>query len=391
MKEFNAYFPTKLVVGTGRISEVGTEMALLGTKVFGVFDPFLKDSEILGKIRQWLKESGLSLVEFYDVVPNPRYQDMDRGAALCVENGCDCVLAIGGGSAIDTAKAITLAAKYGGSTWDYTKRYFELDKVKEPKQKGLPMLAVPTTAGTGAEATLSSVVNNQELHVKCSIINPVLFPNTSIIDASMMYSVPPMLTALTGLDTFSHAFESYISTSANEFSEMLSLKSMELFVRSIRTAVHEPTNKEAREDMALASALAGAAFCQASLCLPHAIAQPVGGLRDVPHGATLAICMPPIIKWTLPYGQEKFAKVAELLDPSVRDLPLEQKAQAIVPLFEQLYQDLGVTVKYGDYGLTEADIPELTDIVFDYYKWDLGGHPKPVTREDVEEIYRQCM
>lgn len=391
MKAFNALIPTKLVVGAGRLSEVGSEMAELGTKVFGVFDPFLRGSETTKKIRGWLEEKDLELIEFYDVVPNPRYTDMDKGRDICVANGCDCILAVGGGSAIDTAKAITLSAVYGGSSWDYTTRHYEPEKVRSPKKRGLPLLAIPTTAGTGTEATLCSVVNNPDIHVKCTIINPVIFPNTSIIDPEIMYSVPPKTTAFTGLDTFAHAFESYIVASANEFSEMLSLKSIELCAKHLRTAVHEPKNEDARAGMALASALAGAAFCQCGLCLPHAMGQPVGGLKDAPHGATVAICLPAILEWTLPYAQEKIARVAALFDPAVAGLPVNEQANAIIPVLKKLYEDIGATETYKDYGVTEEDIPTLVNMVYDYYAQDAAGHPKPVTREDVAMLFKNSL
>ncbi len=391
MKPFDAFFPVKIVMGAGRINEIGKLTAQLGKKAFGVFDPFLKDGELIKQVRGYLKENGVELVEFYKIVPNPRYTDMDEGMELCKKEKCDSVVTIGGGSAIDTAKAIAIAVVHGGSTWDYTERYFEADKVKRPKTKGLPLIAVPTTSGTGAEATLCAVVDEPVRKLKCAIINPAVYPDIALLDPELTYSAPPMLTALTGLDTFAHAFESYLAKAATEFSEMLSLKSIELFIRSIRTAVKEPRNADARADMALASCLAGASFCQASLCLPHAIGQPVSAITDAPHGGSLAVCIPPIIEWTLPFAQEKIAKVAEMFDPSIAGLPVSEKARKIVPIIKKLYEDLNVKVSYKDYGMTEKDVVTCTDLVFAHFQWDIKGHPKEVTREDVMDIYRKCL
>lgn len=392
MKGFEAYFPVKLVVGAGKIKEIGKHASKLGKKACLVYDPFLKDSEVIKNICNSLKEKGIKIgMEYNKVVPNPRHTDIDEGAALCKKAGCDFVIGVGGGSAMDTAKGFSLVVVHGGSSWDYTNK--QSGEVKRPTTKGLPILAVPTTAGTGSEATLAaSIVNLEgEKKLKGAVVNPVIFPDISIVDAELMYSKPAMLTAHTGLDAFAHAFESYVAVTATEFSEMLSLKSMELFVRSIRKAVKEPKNKEAREDMALSSTLGGASFCQASLCLPHAIAQPVSALTDAPHGATLAICLPYIIEWTLPYGEEKFAKVAELFDPSISGLPVSEKAKKLIDLLEELYNDLGINVTYNDYGMNEEDIKTATEYVFDQYVWDIEGHPKKVTREAVEEIYRKCL
>ena len=391
MKPFDMFFPVRLLVGAGRVKELGKWASGYGKKAFIVYDPFLKGANLPSAIKADLKENGVETIEFFDVVPNPRHTMMDEGVKICLQNGCDVVIGVGGGSAIDTAKAVALAAKHGGSAWDYTERYFEPENVRRPTSKGLPILTVPTTAGTGTEATHVSVVNNHDLKMKCAIINENIYPVVSIIDPELMVSVPKKVTAHTGVDTFSHAFESYISKGATEWSRMLAKRSMELFAKSIRTAVNEPGNIDARAEMALSCTLAGAAFVQSGLALPHAIGQPVSAITDAPHGATLAVCLPVIIKWTIPEAESDFADVAEILDASVRDLPNSEKAAMLPEILDELYKDIDINETYASYGMTKEHIKEAVDLSLGAYQWDIGGHPKKVDRADLEEIYRRCL
>lgn len=391
MKSFNMFFPVRLLVGAGRVKELGKWTAGYGKKAFIVYDPFLKGAGLPEEIKADLKKNGVDTVEFFDVVPNPRHTMMDEGARIAVDNGCDVVIGVGGGSAIDTAKAIALEAKHGGSAWDYTERYFEPENVRRPETKGLPILTVPTTAGTGTEATHVSVVNNHELKMKCAIINEHIYPDVSIIDPELMVTVPKKVTAHTGVDTFAHAFESYIAKGATEWSRMLAKRSMELFAKSIRAVFNEPEDIDARSEMALSCTLAGAAFVQSGLALPHAIGQPVSAITDAPHGATLAVCLPVIIKWTIPYAAQDFADVAEILDASVKDLPTSEKAAMLPEILEQLYKDIDINETYSSYGMTQEHIEEAVDLSLGAYQWDIGGHPKKVDRADLEEIYRRCL
>ncbi len=389
MKEFGINFPVNVIVGAGKLKMLGEISKEYGKKAFLLYDPFLRDSDTIEAIKKDLQENGINFFEFFDVVPNPRNTTIDHGAELCKENECDFVIAIGGGSAIDSAKAIALVMTNGGTCWEYTERQNE--DVTRPKNKALPIIVIPTTAGTGTEATPCSVINNPSLKKKCTIINPAIFPTVSIVDPEIMESVPPMLTALTGIDTFAHAFEAYISKNANVWSETVSLKSIELFAKSIRKAVKDGDDMEARAEMAFACTLGGWAIALAGVCMPHALGQPLSAFTDAPHGGTLAACIPQIIEWTLPYAEEKLAKVATIFDPSL--IGLDQKAQAekLPEIMHELYEDLQIEVSFGGYGLKEEDIPAFIDLAYTAFKQDIDCHPKPATKEDVEMLVRKCL
>lgn len=390
MQSFQYQFPTQLRVGNGKRKELGALAATYGTKAFAVFDPFLNNSTVQKEMLDDLRQNGIESVVFSEIIPNPRNTSIDYGAELCRSTGCQLVIAVGGGSAIDTAKAIALTAALGGNCWNYTERQGE--PVTRPDRPGLPLIAIPTTAGTGTEATQFAVINNPEQVRKCTIITPLIYPCVSIIDPELMISIPPQLTALTGIDTFAHAFEAYICKGQNEFSDALALYAMELFAKSIRRAVQDGSDLEARGMMAMSCALAGAAFSNAGVCLPHAMGQPLSAFTDAPHGGTLAACIPQVIEWTIPYAEERLARVAEILDAdAVSGKTQAQKAAALPELMDKLYADLDVHVSFSGYGLKEEDVDAFVDLCFTAYKQDMEAHPKPVTRQDVYDLVHKCM
>ncbi len=389
MKDIMINFPTKVMIGDGMLKNLGEQASGLGKKAFVLYDPFLKGSATLQAIFDDLKACGVAYTEFDDVVPNPRNTTIDRGAGICAQEKCDVVIGIGGGSAIDSAKAIALVMTNGGTCWEYTERQNEY--VHRPEKSALPLIVIPTTAGTGTEATPCAVINNPSLKRKCTIINPAIYPTVSLIDPALMTSIPQLSTALTGIDTFAHAFEAYISKNANEWTDTIALRSIELFARSIRAAVKDGSDIDARYDMALACMLGGWSIAQAGVTLPHALGQPLSAFTDAPHGGTLAACLVQIIEWTLPYGEDKFAKVAEIFDPSLVGKSKTEQAAALPELLYKLYQEIGVDVSFGGYGLKEEEIPAFVDLAYTAFKQDIDGHPKPTSREDVERLVQQCM
>ncbi len=390
MKSFDFIFPTRMRVGADRMQELGVTAREYGTHAFVVLDPFLKGSQTAASILEDLRQNGVEHTVYYDVMPNPRNTMIDEGIVLCRAAKCDVVVVVGGGSAIDTAKAIALVAVHGGTCWEYTERAGET--VQRPSTPGLPLIVCPTTAGTGSETTACAVINNPSEVRKCTIINPVIYPTVSIIDPKIMLSVPPLLTALTGIDTFAHSFEAFICSGSNAISDMFALRSMELFAQNIRTAVQNGSDVEARSQLAMSCAMGGAALFNAGVCLPHALGQPLSAFTDAPHGGTLAACLPQVIEWTLPYAQDRFARVAEIMDPmGVQGMTIEQKAYQLPKIMHALYQDLDVHVSFSGYGLKLDDLDAFIELCFTAFRQDIEKHPKPVTRENIREVLEMCM
>lgn len=389
MKAFQASLPLTLDFEVGAIQRIGEKVAAFGTKVFLMVDPFLQGSDLVEQVTGSFIERGIECVEFYDIVPNPRHTTIDRAVEQVRRAGCDAVVAVGGGSAIDSAKAVAFVAVHGGSCWDYTERLGEV--VTRPQRRGLPLLVVPTTSGTGTEATPFAVINNPELGLKCAIVNPFIYPDVALIDPQILVSKPPRLTALTAVDTFCHALEAYISIHCTPWVEMVALQSIRLFAANALQCVEHGDDLQARANMAFASTLGGMAIAGAGVTVSHALGQPLGAMTDAPHGGTVAASTPNVIRWTLPVCADKFATVAGILEPATLSLSVDERAVRLPGILEQLFSTLGLTDTFQSYGLLPDQIDEFARTVWTSFNQDLACHPKKVnSQKDVADIVRMC-
>lgn len=389
MNAFQASLPLTLDFEVGAIRRMGDKVAPFGTKVFLMVDPFLESSEWVAQVTASFIERGIEYLEFYDIVPNPRHTTIDRAVDQVLRAGCDVVVAMGGGSAIDSAKAVAFVAVHGGNCWDYTERLGE--EVRRPQRRGLPLLVVPTTSGTGTEATPFAVINNPELGLKCAIVNPFIYPDVALIDPQILVSKPPKLTALTAVDTFCHALEAYISIHCTPWVEMVALQAIRLFAANAQRCVEHGTDLEARANMAFASTLGGMAIAGAGVTVSHALGQPLGAMTDAPHGGTVAASTPHVIRWTLPVAAEKFATVAGILCPETLGLSVNERAERLPVILEQLFTTLGVTDTFCSYGLRPEQVDEFAHTVWTSFNQDLACHPKPINnQEEVAAIVRMC-
>lgn len=381
--------PVKVLVGKGEITNLKNIAKEYGSKAFLVYDPFLKDSDLIKDIVRGLESNEVSCVEFNEIVPNPTTYLIDKGIKMAVDSKCDFVIAIGGGSAIDSAKAIALVSSNGGSCWEYVERFDR--EVKRPTCYALPIIAIPTTSGTGAECTPYSIISNPDTKEKGYIGNEKIYPKFAILDSELVVSKPPQLTALTGIDAFSHAFEAYTGKHADPYLSILALESIKLFAENIKECVDNGTNIVARENMQLSCLLAGMAMANVGTTIPHALGQPLSGLYNAPHGGSIAACIIQVIRWTLPECLEKYAKVAELFDPSIKELSVKERAYKLPELLDKLFKSLGVVVTFGDYGLKEAEVERFVNLVYDSYSGNLESHIKVPTKQDLLNIVRQCL
>lgn len=382
------YFRPQLVVGPGALEQLPEVVKDYGKKAFLVIDPFFVGGPVYDRVMGYLEDKDVTV--YSKVSSNPRHTDIDEGAALMVEKGCDFLVTLGGGSCIDSAKAMNTVYTNGGSCWEYVRRAGEeMRLITKPL---LPLVCIPTTAGTGTEATRYSVVTNIETHNKGTIKSDGVFPTVSLIDAELMTSMPRKLTALTGIDAFTHAFESYISRTANIFSEIFSLRAIELFAKSIEKACLDGNDTEARNDMALCSTLAGISLCHSATTLSHGLGQPLSGLTDAPHGGSIAVCLPTVVRWTLPECQEKFAKVARIFKPELAALPEAEQAAALPDMLEELFDRIiGEHLTMSSYGLTADMVEKMAELALTNYNGDVTRHPKVATKEELMEIINKCL
>ena len=390
MLKFSYNLPVRIDFGAGRAGTAGEYIASFKPqRVLFVTDVGLGGTPAVRDIVTHLRESGLNLEVNTGATANPTAQDVDREAAMVRQGKYDLLIAVGGGSVIDFAKGLAITAPNQKNCWDYvgtTNR-----KPCAPAHPGLPLIAMPTTAGTGSEVTPYAVFVNGETHEKAAIAHPFIFPAAAIVDPLLMLSMPPQLTALTGIDALSHAIEAYISINAQPFSDLAALESIRLIGKYLPVAWANGDDLEARGWMAWASTLAGMAIAHVGTTLPHAMGQPLSGLFNMHHGASIALCLPEIMEFSLSSNPPKFAAIAEAMEPAVRSMPLRVKAEESVRLVTRLLRDMDADVTMGTYGITAEDIEHITDVLLASVKGDADVHPRKVTREEIIEIYHRCL
>ena len=314
--------------------------------------------------------------------PEPRIELADEGAALAVKNKCDMVIGIGGGSAMDVAKAIAVIATNKGAATDY----LGLNKI--PKA-GLPKIMIPTTAGTGSEVTFTAVFVRKNLKKKEGMNSPYLYPELALLDPELTLTLPPAPTAQTGLDALCHAIESYTSINSSPMSELFSLEAISLIAENLRACVHDGKNIAARERMLLGSLYAGIGLANAGVTAVHSLSYPLGGKYGVGHGLANTMLLPPVMAFNLPGALEKFADVADAMGECTEGLPAREAAYLAVDAVEALIEDCGVDSSIRDFGVEEKDFPALADVAMTVAR-PLENNPRKMTKEDMIAIYAEA-
>jgi alcohol dehydrogenase class IV len=388
MKDFQCIVP-KVLFGGGRRRELGEQAAALGRTAFLAIDPFLESSGTRKELEGLLEAVGVEAVAFTEIEPDPDCFDADRAGRIARDKGCDLVVAAGGGSTIDFGKGVAVMAANPGTAWEYTRRKDHTPGVPGPGT--LPVIAVPTTAGTGSEMTHFAVFSNSRLREKSTIVSERIFPRVALVDPELTYTCPPKLTALTGVDVLSHSIEAYININASPWARLVSLEAIRKTGRFLRRAVADGSDSEARHEMAWASTLAGMAIAHSNPTLPHALGQAAGGFVHAPHGASVAACLPEVLRVSTDAAPDCFAAVAGALDPGAERLPVPERARRAADLVRELFQEIGVSVRLRDFGMQEKDIERVTEIAMTGYFTGISLHPKQVDAEGIKAIYRACL
>jgi alcohol dehydrogenase class IV len=388
MNDFKCVVP-KVLFGAGRRRELGETAKGLGRKAFLALDPYLEHSGLGAEIEKLLRDAGLGVFTYTSIAPDPDCFAADAAAVLARTEGCDMVVAVGGGSVIDFGKGVAVVAGNPGTAWQYTRRKDHTPLVVGPGT--LPIVALPTTAGTGSEMTHYAVFSNEKLREKSTIVSELIIPRAALVDPELTYSCPPRLTALTGVDVLAHSIEAYINTSSTPFARMVSLEAIRLVGAWLPAAVADGSNVEARTQMAWASALGGIAIAHANPTLPHALGQAAGGFLHAPHGASVAACLVPVMRISHEAAPQAFADIAAALDPSAAALPLAARAARSAELADALLGKIGARVTLGQLGLHEQDIERVTQIAMTGYFTGISLHPKKVEKEEIMRIYKSCL
>lgn len=375
--------PAFVRYGFGVSGLTGEEAGQLGlSRVLIVTDKGVRGAGLVDRILTSLEEAGIAYEIFDEVEPNPTTVIVERALAHLRTMGADGVVAVGGGSPMDTGKAVAFLATNGGKVTDYMSR----DSVKLPP---LPCIAIPTTAGTSSEVTNNVVFTNPETHYKFGIGSPNAAAARALIDPELTLTMPPSLTAATGMDALTHALESYISKGAYDLTEVLALEAIRLIGHWLPVAVRAGQNHQARERMMMACLLGGVAFNQSRLVIVHPMSHPVSGWCGTPHGVANAILLPHVMAFDVDYAQEKFARIAKALGVDTKGMSTAEAAHAAVDKVRRMNEELGIPPNLSAVGARTELIPAMTADAMK--SGNIPLNPRPTTYEDVVAIYEAAM
>lgn len=384
MKAFNYFAPTEIIFGCGRVKEIGPIAARYGKKALLVTVPeFPAVKELYAKVKESLINSGVEVIHFDGVIPNPTTDIVTEGANMAKAAGIDVVIGLGGGSSMDTAKAIAVEATHPGTAWDYNCH------TPGPTSATLPIIAIGTTAGTGSQCTQCAVITKTSDKDKSAIWHRNIFPKVAIVDPEVTVSMPKNVTAQTGFDAFCHNFEAYLSKNTNPLVEIMALDAIKIISEYLPKALKNPNDIEARSKMAWADTLGGLTNANAGVTLPHGLGMQVGGhAPHVTHGQALAIIYPQFTRYTYKWAIEKFATVGRILDPELNGLSDEEAAKEACLAIDDFLKKLDLWIGFKDVNVTKEEIRQIANcgqVLGDYL-----NNPRVATIDEMYEILINC-
>lgn len=371
--------------GPGARKELPGVVARLGyKKALVVTDKGLMKFGVAKMVLDVMDEAKIPYEIYDEVKPNPTVTNVKNGVKAIKDAGADFIVAIGGGSSMDTAKGIGIVANNPEFA-----DVVSLEGTADTKKKSVPIIALPTTAGTAAETTINYVIIDEAKQKKMVCVDPNDIPAVAIIDAELMYSLPKSLTAATGMDAMTHAIEGLITKAAWELSDMFEIKAISMIHKYLPIAVAEPKNPVGRDGMAVAQYVAGMAFSNVGLGVDHGMAHPMSALHDVPHGVACAILLPTVMRFNAPAALDKYVDIAKALEVYKDGMTKEEAAEAACNEIQRMSVEVGIPQHLSDLGIYEKDIPALADQAIQ----DVctPGNPRPVTRDDIVELYKKIL
>jgi alcohol dehydrogenase class IV len=376
--KYKFFTPTKLLFGEGCSNDIGKWLKDLGSsRVLLVTDEGLKKIGLAGQIENRIRHEDLTVVTYSDVKENPTVTNVHEGRDLIKKENIDAIVALGGGSSMDAAKAMGILSAHDGSIVEY-----ELG-LKPFVKSGPTLIAIPTTSGTGSEATMGAVITDPRTHRKFDVVDPMMAPRLSLVDPLLTVSLPAALTGATGMDALTHAIEGYTATLASPLTDALHLKAIELIGKNLVKAYTDGSDKEARTNIMMASLIAGIGFPNSGLGAVHGLSLPLGGRFNIPHGIANAIILPHVMKFNLSSCPNKFSDIAKTLDG--KNKKPEQSVEAVL----KLRRELSIPV-LRSYDIQLKDLPLLAKDALGRNS-NCVTNPKVVTEVNAIEIYSSAL
>lgn len=378
--------PSRILTGPGALSDLAREIKGLGaSKPLVVTDPVMAKLPPVAKAQELIADAGLPWTAFTIVHPDPTMQNVVDGLAMLRRERCDSVVAVGGGSSIDCAKAIAVMATNEGSIRDYA-------GIGKIKSAGLPLIAVPTTAGTGSEVTRVCIISDTENDVKMLLIDPKLTPTVALVDPELTYSMPKDLTAATGVDALTHAIEAYVSVKHQPITDTLALSAIRRISGNLLTAYRTPDDAAARTETMQGSLEAGMAFTNSSVCLVHGMSRPIGACFHLPHGLSNAILLPVCVEYSLPGAPKRYSDVAVEMGLDVDVDDPEAAGRTLVDALAKLNKDVGIGGPV-DLGIDPAKWRELAPKMASdaLASGSPNNNPRVPTQEEIVGLYLKLL
>ncbi len=375
--------PRIICFGVGALNTIGDEASRLGVKrALIVTDRAVCRSGLTQPVKDQLASAGLSVELFSESEPEPTLPRLNVAAKALTKGGFDLLVGVGGGSSMDTAKGLSILLAHAGKAQDYV----GVGRVPGP---GIPLFAIPTTAGTGSEVTNIAIFGDPDKGLKLGIVSPYILAQAAFVDPTLTYGCPAGVTAAAGIDALVHAIESYTSIRSNTLTDALALDAMRLIVGSLRTAVNDGSDEEARNHMSEGALLAGIAFGNAGVAAVHALAYSLGARFHTRHGVANGLLLPYVMEWNLPANLHKYAVVAEMLSEKTEGLSLREGAERGVKAVKVLVADIGIPLRLRDLGVPEEALEGMAVATMDVTRL-LANNPKKLTLDDVRSIWRNA-
>ncbi|MBG9713922.1 iron-containing alcohol dehydrogenase [Bacillus sp. CCB-MMP212] len=386
MQEVSEFrMPKSVLYGRNSLEKLGEQSKKLGKRAFIVTDTIMEKLGYVEKCIQQLNKKSITVSTYNKVDAEPTNIHVLEALSLCKEEKCDFIIGIGGGSCIDAAKAVAVLYTNGGEVEDYVQKDIEIEN------NPLPLIAIPTTSGTGSEVTSVAVITNKKTDVKMMMKHPSFIPKVAIIDPVLTSSLPPQITAATGIDALCHAIEAYISKVSQPLTDVLALSAIESIMKHLRIAYEDGRNMEAREAMMIASLQAGIAFSNASVTLVHGMSRPVGALFHVPHGISNAILLPTVLEFTKTSAMKRLAKIGRSLNKDLYSNSDEEVADYTLGEIKKLCFDLRIP-NLKEYGIDEIEFENaISKMASDAIEsGSPANNPRVPSYDEIKELYREC-